>query len=114
MQAGAGTVTARVFVNYKGSDTIEKVPLCHVAHALLRTASEHCCPSSERSRTVGGDKVGWTIGFSMRFLTHCAGRADGVGAAAVRCQPGLDCAAVADGQRADAGAQPREVRFTAH
>jgi hypothetical protein len=39
MQAGAGTVTARVFVNYKGSDTIEKVPLCNVAHALLRTAA---------------------------------------------------------------------------
>ncbi len=58
MQAGAGTVTARVFVNYKGSDTIEKVPLCNVAHALLRTASEHCCASSERLRTVGGDKVG--------------------------------------------------------
>ena len=68
MQAGAGTVTARVFVNYKGSDTIEKVPLCNVAHALLRTASEHCCASSERSRTVGDDKVGWTIG-CIRFLT---------------------------------------------
>ena len=60
MQAGAGTVTARVFVNYKGSDTIEKVPLCHVAHALLRTVNT---AAQQRTLAHGNDKDG-----PVRFL----------------------------------------------